>query len=70
MLWYFLLTMLQGHFFLSAGNGEISLADVRGITAVAVQALTNNNNGKYNGKAYDITEPEAISYEYADRILS
>ena len=60
----------QGAFYLPAGDGKLSLVDVRDIAAVAVQALTNNNDGRHNGKAYDITGPEAISYEYATRILS
>ena len=60
----------RGTFYLPAGDGELSLVDVRDIGAVAVQALTNNDDGRHNGKAYDITGPEAISYEHAARILS
>ena len=41
------------------------LVDVRDFAAVAVQALTKNNDGRHNRKAYDITGPQAISYEYA-----
>lgn len=37
---------------------------------MAVQVLTSNKDGRYIGKAYDITGPEAISYECAARILS
>jgi uncharacterized protein YbjT (DUF2867 family) len=44
--------------------------DVRDIAAVAVQVLTKNNDGRHNGKAYNITGPEAISYSDAARILS
>jgi uncharacterized protein YbjT (DUF2867 family) len=39
-------------------------------SAEAVQVLTNNDDSRHNGMAYDITGPEAISYEYAARILS
>jgi len=60
----------QGAFYLPAGDGKISFVDVRDIAAVAVQALTNNNDGRHNGKAYTITGPEAISYGDVARILS
>jgi uncharacterized protein YbjT (DUF2867 family) len=60
----------QGAFYLPAGDGNVSFVDVRDIAAVAVQALTKNNDGMHNGKAYNITGPEAISYGDAARILS
>lgn len=60
----------QGAFYLPAGDGRVSFVDVRDIASVAVQALTNNNDGRHNGKAYNITGPEAISYGDVARILS
>jgi uncharacterized protein YbjT (DUF2867 family) len=60
----------QGALYLPAGDGKVSFVDVRDIASVAVQVLLNNNNGRHNGKTYDITEPEAISYDNATRILS
>jgi len=61
----------QSAFYLPTGDGKVSFVDVRDIAAVAVQALTNSNNdGRYNGKGYNITGPEAISYADAARILS
>jgi uncharacterized protein YbjT (DUF2867 family) len=60
----------QGAFYLPVGDGKVSFVDVRDIAAVAVQALTNNNDGRHDGKAYNITGPEAISYGDAARILS
>jgi uncharacterized protein YbjT (DUF2867 family) len=60
----------QGAFYLPAGDGKVSFVDVRDIAAVAVQVLTKNNDGRHNGKAYNITGPEAISYSDAARILS
>lgn len=63
----------QGAFYLPAGDGKVSFVDARDIAAVAVQALTNDNNnndGRHNGKAYNITGPEAISFGQAARILS
>jgi uncharacterized protein YbjT (DUF2867 family) len=60
----------QGAFYLPAGDGKVSFVDVRDIAAVAVQALTKNNDGRHNGKAYTITGPEAISYDDVARILS
>lgn len=60
----------QGAFYLPAGDGKVSFVDVRDIAAVAIQALTNNNDGRHDGKAYNITGPEAISYGDVARILS
>lgn len=60
----------QGAFYLPAGDGRVSFVDVRDIASVAVQALTKNNDGRHNGKAYNITGPEAISYGDVARILS
>jgi uncharacterized protein YbjT (DUF2867 family) len=60
----------QGVLSLPAGDGKVSFVDARDIAAVAVQALTNNDDGKHNSKTYDITGPEAISYGDAVRILS
>lgn len=60
----------QGTFYLPAGDGKVSFVDVRDIAAIAVEALTNNNDGRHNGKAYNITGPEAISFAQAARILS
>ena len=53
-----------------AGDGKVSFVDARDIAAVAVQVLIGNNDGKYNSKTYDITGPEAISYNDAVNILS
>ena len=55
---------------LPTGDGKVSFVDARDIAAVAVQVLVNNIDGKYNGKTYDITGPEALSYHDAVRILS
>ena len=60
----------QGVLSLPAGDGKVSFVDARDIAAVAVQALTNNNDGKHNSKTYDITGPEALSYDDAVNILS
>jgi uncharacterized protein YbjT (DUF2867 family) len=53
-----------------AGDGKVSFVDARDIAAVAVQVLIGNNDGKYNSKTYDITGPEAISYNDAVNVLS
>jgi uncharacterized protein YbjT (DUF2867 family) len=60
----------QGVFYLPAGDGKVSFVDVRDIAAIAVEVLTNNKDGLHNGKAYNITGPEAISFGQAARILS
>jgi uncharacterized protein YbjT (DUF2867 family) len=60
----------QAAFYLPAGDGKVSFVDVRDIASVAVQVLAKNNDGRHNGKAYNITGPEAISYGDVARILS
>ena len=60
----------QSSIYLPAGDGKVSFVDVRNIAAVAVQALTANEEGLHSGKAYTITGPEAISYGEAAKILS
>lgn len=60
----------QSSIYLPAGEGKVSFVDVRDIAAVAVQALSGNEEGLHSGKAYTITVPEAISYGDAAGILS
>ncbi|MPZ08314.1 MAG: NAD(P)H-binding protein [Nitrososphaeraceae archaeon] len=66
----FYLTKGQSSIYLPVGEGKVSFVDVCDIAAVAVQALTNNNDGLHSGKAYTITGPEALSYGDATGILS
>lgn len=60
----------MGTFYLPAGDGKVSFVDVRDIAAIAVEVLTNNDHGRHNGKKYNITGPEALSFGDAARILS
>ena len=60
----------KGTLSVPAGDGKVSFVDARDIAAVAVQALIGNNDGNHNSKTYDITGPEAISYNDAVNILS
>ena len=56
----------QGAFYLPTGEARISHVDVRDIAAVAAKALTGPG---HEGKAYDISGPEALTYqEVADTI--
>jgi uncharacterized protein YbjT (DUF2867 family) len=50
-----------------AGEGKSSFIDVRDIAASAASALTTNKN---DGKAFNLTGPEALSYAEAAAILS
>lgn len=59
----------QNAFYVPAGDAKVSFVDVRDIAAVAVQALASNN-GKHEGKAYNITGGEALSHGEAAEILS
>jgi uncharacterized protein YbjT (DUF2867 family) len=63
----FYLCKNQSSIYLPAGDGKVSVVDVRDIAAVAVQALTNNKNDIHSGKAYTITGPESISYGIGSR---
>jgi uncharacterized protein YbjT (DUF2867 family) len=54
--------------YLPAEDAKVSFVDVRDIAATAVKTLTDD--GKYIGKAYTITGPEALSYSRAAEILS
>lgn len=50
----------QNAFYLPVGDGKVSVVDVRDVAAVAVQALTSDNQ-YHEGKAYNITGGEALS---------
>lgn len=57
----------QNAFYMPIGDGKVSLVDTRDLAAVAVAALTNTG---HEGKAYEITGPEALSNQQAASILS
>jgi len=59
----------QSAFYVPAGDAKVSFVDVRDIAAVAVQVLASND-GKHEGKAYNITGGEALSYGQTAEILS
>lgn len=63
----------QGAIYLPAAGGtKVGFVDVRDIAAVAVKALTEDDdeNGKHKNKAYTITGPEELSYYQVAEILS
>lgn len=49
----------DGNFYANAGDARISMVDTRDIAAVAATLLTEPG---YDGRAYDVTGPEALSY--------
>lgn len=58
----------QGAFYDSSQDGKASHVDVRDVARVAVAALTESG---HEGKAYDLTGPQALSnYEVADILSS
>lgn len=57
----------EGKFYQATGEGKISYIDVRDVAAVAVEVLTHRS---HDGKAYELTGPEAISNYEAAAILS
>jgi uncharacterized protein YbjT (DUF2867 family) len=55
-----------GSFSLAMGTAEVSVVDARDVAAVAVCALTQDGHDR---KIYDLTGPEALSFdEIADRL--
>lgn len=50
----------DGNFYANAGDARLSMVDTRDVAAVAAVALTSPG---HEGKTYDVTGPEAISYE-------
>ena len=67
---WFSQTIKEEGAFWRVGDTKVSFVDVRDISAVAVQALINNHDGRHNGKAYTITGPEALSYYQVAEMLS
>ena len=49
-----------GSFSLPCGSGEVPLVDCRDVAAVAVAALTQSGHDR---RVYDVTGPEALSFE-------
>ena len=58
----------QNAIYLPAGEGKVSFVDVHDIAAVAAKILFEEHG--HNGKSYNITGPEALSYGDAAEILS
>lgn len=57
----------HGRIALPAGDGKSSFIDARDIAASAAAALTSS---AFDGRAFDLTGPEALSYAEAATILS
>ena len=57
----------QGVISVPAGQGKSSFIDVRDIAASAAAALTSS---RFDGQAFNLTGPEALSYSEASAILS
>jgi len=57
----------ESAFYSAAGSGKIAHVDVRDIAAVALLALTRPG---HEGKAYELTGPEALSYDETAAELS
>lgn len=56
----------QGAFYASAGDARVSVVDVRDIAAIAAKTLAEPG---HEGKAYDITGPEALTHaEMAEQL--
>ncbi|HWC36999.1 MAG TPA: SDR family oxidoreductase [Acidimicrobiales bacterium] len=57
----------DGHFFTNAGEARLSMIDTRDIADVAAVVLTNC---RHEGRSYDLTGPEALSYDDVAAMLS
>ncbi|WP_111640640.1 SDR family oxidoreductase [Marinimicrobium alkaliphilum] len=64
---YWLAGIKQGVIAVPAGEGKSSFIDVRDIAASAAAALTSD---RFDGQAFNLTGPEALSYGEAAAILS
>lgn len=64
---YWLHGVQTGTIAVPAGEGKSSFIDVRDIAASAAAALTKD---QFNGKAFNLTGPEALSYDQAAVVLS
>ncbi len=64
---YWLEGIRHGTITLPAAEGKTSFIDIRDAAESAAAALTND---AFNGQAYDLTGPEALSYAEAATILS
>jgi uncharacterized protein YbjT (DUF2867 family) len=57
----------QGAFYAPLGDAKVSYVDARDVAAVAFHTLTEDG---HEGKAYEITGPEALSYDDVAREFS
>ncbi|MCC9165986.1 SDR family oxidoreductase [Pontibacter harenae] len=57
----------EGKFYSSLGDAKVSYIDVRDIASVAVEALKGDG---HEGKTYDLTSDEALTYKEIAMILS
>jgi uncharacterized protein YbjT (DUF2867 family) len=57
----------QNAFYLPQGDGKVSLIDARDVAAVIAESLTGDG---HEGKAYDLTGPEALSNYNIAKILT
>lgn len=57
----------QGTFYAPLGDAKVSYVDARDVASVAFTALTEDG---HEGKAYEITGPESLSYDDVARELS
>lgn len=59
--------VVKGKIRLPAGDGRVSFVDARDVAAVAVEALTGEG---HQGKAYELTGPDALSHSDVANQLS
>jgi uncharacterized protein YbjT (DUF2867 family) len=57
----------EGRFSVNAGSARISMVDARDVAAVAATVLTDSG---HEGRRYDVTGPEALSYAEVARRLA
>lgn len=57
----------EGVFYAAIGDARVSLVDIVDVAAVTVAALTEDG---HEGKTYEITGPEAVSYAECAEVLS
>jgi uncharacterized protein YbjT (DUF2867 family) len=58
----------EGRLYVPAGQARVTFVDVRDVAEVAAQALLEP--GRYHGRIYTLTGPEAVSFATAAELLS
>jgi uncharacterized protein YbjT (DUF2867 family) len=60
----------RGELFVPAGDGRTAFVDARDVAAAAARVLTDPDPAVYANRAYELTGPEALTYDEAAAVLT